>query len=393
MKKTARLFGAYLPILLVILPAAVVLRTVACFKDMTGSGYFGSKIVITAANALIFALVIFMLTYLAIAKKDVKLVNRPHSPLNFISCTIICAALLFVAIYAVILSVPELKLYIHIHPEDKNPKMLIAPLITLFTGITAILAIPYFVVSALWAKGKSVIISNLGLFPLVFLCFMVASIYFDGASAFNMPSKIISQMAYLAAAVFFLYEIRLPLGREKWRAYICFGMICTALCAYSAIPALIVYLARPDTLHLLATSEFEIILTLSIFIFCALKLILTATLIEDKESAITQRVRQFSLERTTRLEPEQIDETTASEQTEEEKTEATEATNTADEQIENQESFFGDFNEQKDTEQETEDITSSDDALSELEEISEARRLELSANNIKTDENEKDIDN
>ena len=198
-----------------------------------------------------------------------------------------------------------------------------------------------------------------------------------------MPGKIISQMAYLAAAVFFLYEIRLPLGREKWRAYVCFGMICTALCAYSAIPSLIVYIAKPDTLYLLVTGEFEIALTLSIFIFSTFKLILTATLIEDKESTITQKVRNFSLCRTASLEP--------AESTDEQANEAeAEAQETDEGQVENQESFFDEPYEQNDTAHSIEDSLRSDAALSELEEISEARRLELSANNANTDEKETD---
>ena len=91
MKKTARLFGAYLPVLLILLPVAVVLRTVACFKDMTVGGYFENKTLITVANVIIAALVLFSLTYLLVAKKDIKLVYRPQSPLNFIPGAIICA--------------------------------------------------------------------------------------------------------------------------------------------------------------------------------------------------------------------------------------------------------------------------------------------------------------
>ena len=109
MKKTARLFGAYLPILLILLPAAVVLRTVACFNDMTSNGYFDKKIIITAANVVITAAVILAFTYLAVAKKNAQLVYRPESPLNFIPCALICAALFFVAIYALISAIQSIK--------------------------------------------------------------------------------------------------------------------------------------------------------------------------------------------------------------------------------------------------------------------------------------------
>ena len=385
MKKTARLFGAYLPVLLILFPVAVVLRTVACFKDMTVGGYFENKTLITVANVIIAALVVFSLTYLLVAKKDIKLVYRPQSPLNFIPGAIICAALLFTAVHAIITATPDIKAYFAIHPEDRYLKMLLKPAIALLVGITALCSIPYFAVSTIWAKGRSVLISNLGLTPLVFLCFMVANIYFDNSAALNMPGKIISLMAYLSAALFFLYEIRLPLGREKWRAYVCFGMICTALCAYSAIPSITVFIVMPGWISRLATSEFELAVTLAIFLFAVLKLILAATLTEDRESAVTQRVREYALARAASLEPDEQKIT-------EEPVPAEEEEADEDGQVANQESFFDGAAEENET------VAEEDDGmpvqlLSEFEEISEERRLELSANIETTNEEvEKETD-
>ena len=393
MKKKAKLLGAYLPMLLTLLPTAVALRTIACFKDMNDSGYFENKTVITIANAIILATVACALTYLFIASKDKKLVYRPQSPLNFIPCAIICAALIFVAINSVISSSPSIKAYFGLFAEDRNLKMLINPALTLLTGLSAASAVPYFVASAVWAKDRSVLISNLGLMPLIFLCFMISSIYFDKTAALNMPGKIISQTAYLAAALFFLYEIRLPLGREKWRAYICFGMVCTALCAYSAIPSLIVYIVSPNTIEALVTSEFEIAMTLAIFFFSAFKLILAVTLTEDKESAITQKVREFSLARSASLEQPTEESNTADEPEQPAELQAEETVNEEFEQNENQESFFGELIEEK-AEAITEESNLTNEVPSELEEISEARRLELSANIDNTpEEDKKEADN
>lgn len=393
MKKKAKLLGAYLPMLLILLPTAVALRTIACFKDMNDSGYFENKTVITIANAIILATVACALTYLFIASKDKKLVYRPQSPLNFIPCAIICAALIFVAINSVISSSPSIKAYFGLFAEDRNLKMLINPALTLLTGLSAASAVPYFVASAVWAKDRSVLISNLGLMPLIFLCFMISSIYFDKTAALNMPGKIISQTAYLAAALFFLYEIRLPLGREKWRAYICFGMVCTALCAYSAIPSLIVYIVSPNTIEALVTSEFEIAMTLAIFFFSAFKLILAVTLTEDKESAITQKVREFSLARSASLEQPTEESNTIDESEQPAELQAEETVNEEFEQNENQESFFGELIEEK-AEAITEESNLTNEVPSELEEISEARRLELSANIDNTpEEDKKEADN
>ena len=73
-------------------------------------------------------------------------------------------------------------------------------------------------------------------------------------------------MAYLSAALFFLYESRVSLGRAKWRPYVSFGLIAALLTAYSAIPSLIVYAVNG---YLVSNSIVESVLslTLSFFIF------------------------------------------------------------------------------------------------------------------------------
>lgn len=376
MKKKAKLFGAYLPILLILLPIAVALRTIACFYELNDGGYFDNKTAIIIANAITIVLVALSLSYLLVARKDTKLVYRPEAALNFVSCAIICTALVFVAINAIFSATPGIKEYFGRQPDDRYIKMLIYPLAILFTGITALASVPYFVTSAVWAKGRSVLLSNLGLLPLVFICLMVATVYFDTSAALNMPGKVVSLMAYLSAAVFFLYEIRLPLGREKWRAYICFGMICTVLCAYSSIPSLIVFVFDPTAMPKLATSEFELVMTFAIFVFATLKLILAATLNEDRESVVAQKVRAYALARAEALEPKEPE----TEETAETESNVQEAEEIAEDvQIANQESFFEENAEQQgDTV--AEEIPIEDAGLmAELGEISEERRLELSA--------------
>ena len=66
----------------------------------------------------------------------------------------------------------------------------------------------------------------------------------EDGMALNSPNKLISQMAFLLAALFFLYEARISLGREKWRGYCIFGLAALAANAYSAVPAVILYFAK-----------------------------------------------------------------------------------------------------------------------------------------------------
>ncbi|MBR0449266.1 MAG: hypothetical protein IIX30_00435, partial [Clostridia bacterium] len=95
----------------------------------------------------------------------------------------------------------------------------------------------------------------------------------------NAPAKITDEMAYLFAAVFFLYETRISLGRGKWRAYVTFGLIAAQLAAYSSIPALIVYFAKGE---MISNSIFESVLTFTLFLFITSRLGMVSTLTPDK---------------------------------------------------------------------------------------------------------------
>ena len=84
------------------------------------------------------------------------------------------------------------------------------------------------------------------------------------------------EMAYLFAAIFFLYESRISLGREMWRPYIAFGMLSALLTAYASIPAVITYLARGEII----SSTFEsaiFLLALTVFIMARLFLLVSVS--------------------------------------------------------------------------------------------------------------------
>ena len=96
-----------------------------------------------------------------------------------------------------------------------------------------------------------------------------------------MTNKLIDEMAYLSVAVFFLYETRLSLGRERWRGYIAFGFISALLCAYSSIPSLIYYFVKRNAISM---SLYETALTLTLFVFITTRTLMTGDLIKDKIS-------------------------------------------------------------------------------------------------------------
>ena len=89
--------------------------------------------------------------------------------------------------------------------------------------------------------------------------------------------------------------------REAWRPYIAFGFIAAAIAAYSAIPALILYVIGGKTV---SNSVYEIALTLALFVFILSRVLLTGELIEDKRSPIAAAFIENAEKREQELHPE-----------------------------------------------------------------------------------------
>ena len=101
-------------------------------------------------------------------------------------------------------------------------------------------------------------------------------------------------MAYLASAIFFLYESRISLGRDRWRLYISFGLASGLLCCYSAIPSLITYFVKGE---IISDSLAETLLTLSLAVFIISKLMLIPQLYDDKRANIVEKIIAWNEQR------------------------------------------------------------------------------------------------
>jgi hypothetical protein len=112
--------------------------------------------------------------------------------------------------------------------------------------------------------------------------------------AINAPNKIVDQMAFIFASLFFLYEIRISLARECWHLYIAFGFIAATLGAYSSIPSIVMFFVK-DTV--ISHSLEETLLTLCITLFIASRLVLACKLNPDRESEFVAAMRERADER------------------------------------------------------------------------------------------------
>lgn len=286
MKYKAKLFGIYLPVFVIFTLTAVVLRSVACFTQYNfTTDYFNGKGLIYAADYITACACVFYFTYVFTTKKDIKLIPSFTSPATYIPTGLVAVALLFIA-------KSLMSSAISFYKRLEKPNLIF--IVSLLASVFALLSILHFTLTAVDEKEHSNIRASFGLFTIIFLAFYSAFLYFDTNLPLNAPTKITDQMAYLFSALFFLYETRLSLGREKWRGYISFGFIAAMLTAYSSIPSLLIFFFKNETI---SNTVYESVLTFALFIFITARLLLTGELIADVDSDTASALKAAAEER------------------------------------------------------------------------------------------------
>ena len=285
MRNRIRLFGLYLPFFILLTVAAITLKTIATIGYYNYNyHYFTNKSLPTIANSLVLAAIVFFIIYIISSTRSIRLIPSFSSPANYVPSAVVSASLVF--------------MIIHLARTARASEALIIKGLSVALLVFAALSIVYFALNTIFIRTISARRANFGFFIIIFLGLYLAFLYFDPTEPINSPIKTADQLAYAFAAVFFLYEIRLSLGREKWKSYIIFGFIAALLTAYSAIPSLITYFA---TKRVVSNSIYESILTFSVFLFITLKLLLTDKLIEKKEAPFIEKLKEAAAKREAEL--------------------------------------------------------------------------------------------
>ncbi len=307
MKNKYKLFGLYLPLFLAAVISTVVMRTVALFNDFdVKTGFFIDKTLITVADVMVVAFSVVFLTYILTARRDFKMIPDFTSPLTYPPTGIVAAALVFVGINffkkanASLDKISYLKDSIYASERAELGTERILLILAIVIALLALASVAHFALSALIEKGTSFTRGDFGIVTVAFLAIYSIYLYFDNDLPINSPAKILDQMAYLFAAVFFLYETRLSIGREKWRGYIAFGFIAALISAYSSIPSLIYFFAKDTEI---SVSIYEMILSSALFIFITSRMLLTSELIEDVASPFAKIIAEASDQRTADITP------------------------------------------------------------------------------------------
>ena len=174
-------------------------------------------------------------------------------------------------------------------------------LITLLAGVLAFVSIAYYFFNAFVTESKDVTRAYFSIVAIAFLALYAVMIYTDSSISLNATGRALRQTAFLFIAIFFLYESRISLGREKWRIYTAFGLAAATLTAYASVPAIVVYFANKVIVSSsgyksLASIE-EYLFLFAAFIFILSRLCLTIILKEEKENELVKALANIALAR------------------------------------------------------------------------------------------------
>lgn len=303
MNTNSKRLGIYLTIMLIATAIATSLRTVACVSYLDyQSGFYSNKALITAADMITILTAIGMLSY-ALTAKRIKLRASFSTSSTYVPTGILGVATAFLGIRTFAYAISTCK-YPFFSVEVftfKSPSTLIGVL----AGILALLSIAHHFFNAFLTESKSELRAYFAIASIAFLAFYSILLYLDETVAINDTSKMVREMSFLLAAIFFLYEARISLGREMWRIYTAFGLCAATLAAYASIPAIITYYVKGVVLSAtkaksLASLE-EYLLLLALFIFIVARLFLTAALKEEKENELVKALGEYAKSREERV--------------------------------------------------------------------------------------------
>jgi len=285
-----KLFAIYTPLLILFTIAVASFRTAALILDFDPtSGYFNSKTLITTANISAVSGVMLLFTYAPIRGSADKLRASFSTASTYLPTGIVAVALAFFSMDCFMKYKSLGRSFKELFAARNIPGMLLPIL-----GILSLLAIGYFILNALVESRASEPRAALGICTVLLFALYASYLYFDSKLPLNAPNKIIDQMSYLFSALFFLYEIRISLGREKWNLYTAFGFIAVLLTGASSLPSIVLYFAEGMTV---SDNIGETALTFCIFLFILSRIMLVADLRADTPSDFVDMMRAASNER------------------------------------------------------------------------------------------------
>lgn len=286
MKKLKKIDIYTIPLFFVAI-AAATLRSLALIYSFDWEiMHFTDKTAITISAVIAAISVLGFLSYLFLGEKEAALVVKNDRAASYIPSGIVSTALIFMGAHNMYMCFTGgYEMNVLLMGSSVN---ILSPM-AFICGLLAFISVGAFFLSIFIEKNENIYKSAFLLSIVFFLAIYALLLYFDKAEhPTNSPNRFIDELAYLSAALFFLYEARIPLGRTKWRGYVSFGLVATLLCAYSSIPAIVLYIANGQ---IISESIFESVLTLTLAIFTLSKILQFKTLTPDSECEAAKSIR------------------------------------------------------------------------------------------------------
>ena len=288
----------YLPAILIITALATVFRCVTLSTDFNfTTGYYVDGGLAALADWIMVTAVLASLSYFIFGDKGRALVAVYEGPTTYIPSLLVGSALVFITV----------GLGSKLAAQDGTE--LIISLASLIAFVLSAVGAYAFFITAYKTARRDSGRASVQIGALLFFTVYAAYIYFDNPLPINTPNRVIDITAYLLFSVFFIYEIRISLGRDLWCAYTAFGLSALAITVYSAVPSLVVYLSSGITV---SHSIYETVLTISLALFVLMRLIRSLFFFEDVESDIVQAIR-LAEQRKAQEEDEQVESSEAEE--------------------------------------------------------------------------------
>ena len=286
--KKIRIIDFYVISLLITGICAIILRTnalLSVFDSLTLQ--FTDKTLITVASIILAAAVIGFFAYLFIGDKERNLIAKSGNAATYIPAGIVCTSLMFMVV----------ERFTDTNASYSSPLL---GWLSIISAILAVLSVGAFFLSIFIEKNDNLYKASFSLCIVFFLALYAAYLFFNKeVHPTNSPNKLVDQMAYLFSAVFFLFETRIYLGRTKWRPYVASGLAATLLCAYSAIPSLIIYFANGYTV---SDSIIESVLTLTLSVYICSRVLQTRSLGSAEECSAAKSIAALALSREEEIE-------------------------------------------------------------------------------------------
>lgn len=253
--------GIYTPAFYLLTLCAVILRTVALFIGYDKvTGYYTTALG-KVADTFTAASVLFFLTYAFVFRRDAGREISLFSPAAYVPAGIAAVALPFFS----------KQLFVAAASAENIARTLPMRVTAILCACLSLPAVLFFLLCVMAPRVRSRVRGECGILTALAFAAYAAYLYFSTSLPINAPGKLAEQCAYLAIAIFFLYETRIALGRECRPLYSAFGFIAAYLAAYVSLPALILYFFGDLTVE---NSLQATVLTFALFLFILCRVLL-----------------------------------------------------------------------------------------------------------------------